>query len=53
MDQSMIIGLALAGLIVVLNGDKSKAKKKSDAKPSGTEFVVRVKDGNVAVGPKS
>ena len=53
MDQSMIIGLALAGLIVVLNGDKSKAEKKSDEKPHSTEFVVRVKDGNVAVSPES
>lgn len=48
MDTSMILGLALAGLIVTLSGKSSKDDKKSSAKPSGgTEVVVRLGDGTV------
>lgn len=44
MDMSMILGLAIAGSIVLLNGNKSQTTKKPDATSKGTEFVVRLKD---------
>ncbi len=52
MDTSMILGLTLAGLIVTLSGNKSKDKKKSSAKSSNTEVVVRLGDENVVLGSK-
>lgn len=52
MDTSMIIGLALAGSIVMLTGNKNKANQKSDTKPNATEFVVRLGDDAVAFTPK-
>ncbi|MEM9264044.1 MAG: hypothetical protein AAGA46_00815 [Cyanobacteria bacterium P01_F01_bin.13] len=52
MDMSMILGLALAGSIVLLSGNKEQDKKKSKAKRPSTEFIVRVGDGDVAVSPK-
>lgn len=51
MDTSMIVGLALAGLIVTLSG-KSPDKKKTGAKPNNTEVVVRLGDGNVVLDSK-
>lgn len=52
MDMSMILGLAIAGSIVMLSGNKKPDKKTSQDKPNGTEFVVRIADGDVAVNPK-
>lgn len=53
MDMSMILGLTIAGSIVMLSGNKSEGKSASAKKPSSsTEFVVRVSDGDVAVSPK-
>lgn len=50
MDISMVIGLALAGAIMLLNGNKSQAKKP---KPNNSEFVVSVGgDGGVSISPK-
>ncbi|MEA5462299.1 hypothetical protein [Leptothoe sp. PORK10 BA2] len=49
--MSMIIGLAIAGSIVMLSGNKDK--KPPEPTLGSTEFVVRVGDGNVAVTPKS
>mgnify|MGYP001792213280 FL=1 len=51
MDTSMILGLPLAGSIVLLSGNKHQTKKTPDPKPN-TEFVVRVSGGDVAVSPK-
>ncbi|MEL6129198.1 MAG: hypothetical protein AAFR24_11280 [Cyanobacteria bacterium J06627_3] len=44
MDMSMILGLAIAGSIVMLSGNKNQTQKKPDAPSKGTEFVVRLKD---------
>ena len=51
MDTSMILGLALAGLIVTLSG-KSPDKKNTGTKPNNTEVVVRLGDGNVVLDSK-
>ena len=53
MDISMILGLAIAGSFVMLSGNKKEAKKSPGNKPSGTEFVVRIADGNAVVDPKA
>lgn len=53
MDTSMILGLTIAGSIVLLSGNKNGDKSAPTKKPSSsTEFVVRVSDGDVAVSPK-
>ena len=52
MDMSMILGLAIAGSIVMLSGNKSKSPKQPAPKTNGTEFVVRVGHGDIAVTPK-
>ena len=52
MDTSMILGLTLAGFIVLLNGNKKEDKKSSEKKSGATEFVVRLGDGDAMVSPK-
>lgn len=52
MDMTMILGLAIAGSVVMLSGDKKKVEKSTKTAPKGTEFIVRIADGDVAVNPK-
>ena len=53
MDMTMILGLAIAGSIVMLSGDKKKSKAPVKTTPKGTELIVRIADGDVAVAPKA
>ncbi|MEO0868316.1 MAG: hypothetical protein AAFY17_07675 [Cyanobacteria bacterium J06642_11] len=53
MDMSMILGLTIAGSIVMLSGNKKPSPKPTENKTNNTEFIVRIADGgDVAVGPK-
>ena len=52
MDMTMILGLAIAGSIVMLSGNNKPTKKSPESKSGSTEFIVRIADGDVAVGPK-
>ncbi|MEM9805042.1 MAG: hypothetical protein AAF959_07155 [Cyanobacteria bacterium P01_D01_bin.56] len=53
MDMSMILGLALAGSIAMLSGNKKQSKKSPESKSNSTELIVRIADGDVAVVPKA
>ncbi len=53
MDTSMIIGLALAGSIVMLSGNKNQKPKTNTSMGNRSEFVVSVNgDGGVSISPK-
>ncbi|NEP57777.1 MAG: hypothetical protein F6K31_12265 [Symploca sp. SIO2G7] len=52
MDTSMILGLTLAGLIVIFSGKKGQDKQKAAPKSTGTEVVVRLGNETVALGSK-
>ncbi|MEO0349712.1 MAG: hypothetical protein AAF282_06650 [Cyanobacteria bacterium P01_A01_bin.15] len=53
MDTSMIIGLTLAGSIVMLSGGKRSETKVDEPRTDGTEFIVRVDDdGVISFGAK-
>ena len=53
MDTSMIIGLTLAGSIVMLSGGKRSETKEDKPRTDGTEFIVRVgDDGAISFGPR-
>ena len=52
MDISMILGLTLAGAIMLINGDK-RSEKNPKQHASKSEFVVSVGgDGAISVSPK-
>ncbi len=53
MDMSMILGLALAGSIMLLNGNKTQSKKSQTQSDTPSEFVVSVGgDGAISISPK-
>ena len=53
MDMSMILGLALAGSIMLLNGNKTQSKKPKPQTGNPSEFVVSVGgDGAISISPK-
>ena len=53
MDISMILGLTLAGAIMLLNGDKRSEKDQKPRTSGKSEFVVSVGgDGAISVSPK-
>ncbi|MEM9484344.1 MAG: hypothetical protein AAGA83_11695 [Cyanobacteria bacterium P01_F01_bin.116] len=51
MDTSMVLGLTLAGFIVLINGNKKPDAKGSGKKSNDTEVVVRLVNGNPVVSP--
>ncbi|MEM8611164.1 MAG: hypothetical protein AAGF93_04020 [Cyanobacteria bacterium P01_H01_bin.105] len=51
MDISMILGLALAGSIVIFN-NKNQHKKQANSKSNPPEFVVHLRDDKAALSPK-
>ena len=53
MDMSMILGLTLAGLIMLLNGNKHQGKGSKAQSGNSSEFIVSVGgDGGVSISPK-
>ena len=53
MDMSMILGLTLAGSIMLLSGNKNPKKEKSSQASSKSEFVISVGgDGAISVSPQ-
>lgn len=53
MDLSMILGLALAGSIMLLSGNKRQGKEQKSRTGNPSEFVVSVGgDGGISISPK-
>ncbi|MBX2863232.1 MAG: hypothetical protein KTR27_06720 [Leptolyngbyaceae cyanobacterium MAG.088] len=53
MDMSMILGLALAGSIMLLNGNKRQVKEQKPQPNDASEFIVSVgANGGLSINPK-
>lgn len=53
MDISMILGLTLAGSVMLLSGNKPKEKEQKSGTGNPSEFVVSVGgDGAISISPQ-